>query len=49
MNGKIDSQGFLWIERGGVMKDQVCPLYHHRGQYAFDDGSVSLRNMQCGD
>ena len=26
MKGKIDSQGFLHIERAGVMKYQVCPL-----------------------
>lgn len=49
MNATIDKDGFLHIERAGVMKEQVCPLYHHRGQYAFDDGSVSLRNRQCGD
>ena len=26
MKGKIDNQGYLWLERKGVMKRALCPV-----------------------
>ena len=41
MKGKIDSQGFLHIERAGVMKEQLCPFQ------SLDTNP--LYGKECGD
>ena len=46
MKGKINFRGNLWIERAGVMKEQICPL---RAPYHETDDISSYREISCGD
>ena len=41
MNGKIDKEGYLYIERGGMMKRQGC--FFHTAT------ATAIMNYVCGD
>ena len=53
MNGKIDTDGFLSIERAGVMKEQLCPYMNNEIKtYGGQTGryiSSTLQMRPCGD
>lgn len=44
MKGKIDNNGWLWIERGGKEKLQECPFT----QKTFQVNNLTIREP-CGD
>ena len=45
MKGKIDSDGGLWIERAGQLREQLCPRQQdHHSEYESDPASIA-----CGD
>jgi len=51
MKGKIDSSGYLWIERGEKMKPQQClSMVKHSSHGSVGMGTRSnVSNRSCGD
>ena len=51
MKGKIDSSGYLWIERGEKMKPQQClSMVKHSSHGSVGMGTrSSVSNRSCGD
>jgi hypothetical protein len=48
MKGKIDENGWLWIERAGKLKKQLCP-FSNGGDWEASCGDWCPWEASCGD